>query len=192
MSNSWVRGALLTIAASGLSACLGGVDIPIPDMPALVTMGAPTDKSAASATANHAANKVASSGFRADQLLKPDCYTVEPYQPIRIARPQAGAPAASGSFLGAWGGGAWDGRVCHDLWIMEIGADGHVLMFDAHGPGYRQDATGFLRRGEMTADGRIRVRKGGAMVTYWIQDGMLYGERLSGQTLHRVVMRKKS
>ncbi|SDX42496.1 hypothetical protein SAMN05444336_10566 [Albimonas donghaensis] len=201
MRHSWMRGAFLALAASGLSACLGGIEVPIPDIanpfgmqtPARqVTVSAPTSKSEASAVAGHRSTRVASASFDRDALMIADCYTVDPYKPIRIAKPAPGAPGNAAAYLGQWGGGAWDGRVCHDLWVMEVSADGKVLMFDAHGPGYRQDATGFLRRGEITPDGRIRVRKGGAMVTYWIEDGVLYGERLSGQQLHRIMMRKKS
>lgn len=125
-------------------------------------------------------------------LIDPDCYTVDPYQPIRIADPN-GVPADMRPFLGAWGGGAWDGEVCHDLWIMEISGQGVALMFDAHAPGFHPDATAFTRRGEIGEDGRLRVRKGRARVEYWIEDdGRLYGERRQGQNIQRIILTRKS
>lgn len=178
MSISWARSALLTLVVSGLSGCLGADMLPsMPDIPKAFSFGSA---------------KPVVVEAKANPLIRPDCYTVDPYKPIRIAKPDPKAPAKSAAYLGQWGGGAWNGTVCHDLWVMEVGADGHVLMFDAHGPGFRNDATGFLRRGEITPDGRIRVRKGGAMVTYWIEDGMLHGERVSGAHRDQIIMAKKS
>lgn len=126
------------------------------------------------------------------KLIQPDCYTVDPYQPIRIAEPKDGVPATSSAFLGAWGGGAWDGSVCHDLWVMEVDPKGGVLMFDAHGPGFFPDATAFTRKGQITPEGRLRVRKGRAVVEYFIQDGMLFGERTVGGRTSRIIMTRKS
>ena len=125
-------------------------------------------------------------------LLQPDCYTVDPYQPIRIATPSAEVPENMKAFLGAWGGGAWDGSVCHDLWVMEVGSDGKVLMFDAHGPGFFPDATAFTRKGVIAKDGRLHVRKGSAQVEYWIEDGRMYGERKVGKRVQRIIMARRS
>ncbi|MEO0680974.1 MAG: hypothetical protein AAF192_11235 [Pseudomonadota bacterium] len=121
-------------------------------------------------------------------LIQPDCYSVTPFRDISIASAPDGASDAAKAFLGAWGGGAWDGAVCHDLWVLSLDADGQVVMFDAHGPGFDPDATGFTRRGEVGEDGRLRVRKGRAQVEYWVEDGRLYGERRIGDRLNRVIL----
>ena len=125
-------------------------------------------------------------------LLDPDCYTVDPYQEIRIAEPTGDVPSDMRPFLGAWGGGAWDGQICHDLWIMEIDGEGMALMFDAHAPGFHPDATAFTRRGNIGDDGRLRVRKGPARVEYWIEDGRLYGERKQGTRVQRIILTRQS
>jgi hypothetical protein len=126
------------------------------------------------------------------RVVKPDCYTVDPYNPIPISEPADGVPAEMSAFLGAWGGGAWDGAVCHDLWVMEVEPDGGVLMFDAHGPGFHPDATAFTREGRITEDGRLRVRKGRAVVEYWIRDGRLWGERVLGQRVQKIILARRS
>lgn len=126
------------------------------------------------------------------ELYNPDCYTVDPYQPIRIDKPAASVPDNMKAFLGAWSGGAWDGTVCHDLWVMSVDAKGNVLMFDAHGPGFFPDATAFTRKGQITSDGKLQVRKGPAMVEYWIQDGRLYGSRTIGLRTQHVIMSRRS
>ncbi len=123
-------------------------------------------------------------------LVRPDCYTVDPYQPIPISKATNGVPQSSAAFLGAWGGGAWDGSICHDLWVMEVSSDGAVLMFDAHGPGFHPDATAFTRKGEIK-DGRLKVRKGPATVEYYIKDGRLYGERHIGERTNRIIMTRQ-
>lgn len=87
------------------------------------------------------------------KLIQPDCYTVDPYVPPKIAKPRSDVPEEMRAFLGKWGGGAWDGRVCHDLYVLQVEPTGTVVMFDAHGPGFRTDATAFTRRGEIGEDG---------------------------------------
>jgi hypothetical protein len=127
-----------------------------------------------------------------DRVVKPDCYTVDPYNPVPISEPDPDAPDGANAFLGAWGGGAWDGAVCHDLWVMEVSSDGSALMFDAHGPGFHPDATAFTRTGAFTEDGRLRVRKGRAVVEYWIEDGRMMGTRTIGNRVQRIIMSRKS
>jgi hypothetical protein len=127
-----------------------------------------------------------------ERVVKPDCYTVDPYHPIPIADPNPDAPSDMNAFLGAWGGGAWDGAVCHDLWVMEVEPDGTAVMFDAHGPGFHPDATAFTRTGRIDGDGRLHVRKGRAEVQYWIEDGRLWGERRIGKRVQRIIMSRKS
>ncbi|WP_339951939.1 hypothetical protein [uncultured Albimonas sp.] len=126
-------------------------------------------------------------------LYQADCYTVDPYQPIRIEKPAAGVPEDMKAFLGAWGGGAWDGSVCHDLWVMNVDPSGNVLMFDAHGPGFFPDATAFTRKGRISPEGKMRVRKGPAVVEYWIaDDGRLHGTRTIGKKTQHVIMSRRS
>ena len=125
-------------------------------------------------------------------LIQPDCYTVDPYTKIRIAAPSTQVPQAMRAFSGVWGGGAWDGRVCHDLYVMQIEPSGTVVMFDAHGPGFFADATAFTRKGVIGEDGRLRVRKGRAEVEYWIENGRLYGTRRIGNRVNRIIMTRKS
>lgn len=125
------------------------------------------------------------------KLIQPDCYTVDPYVPPKIAKPRSDVPEEMRAFLGKWGGGAWDGRVCHDLYVLQVEPTGTVVMFDAHGPGFRTDATAFTRRGEIGEDGRLRVRKGNALVEYWIEDGKLYGVRKQRNHENKIIMTKK-
>jgi hypothetical protein len=124
------------------------------------------------------------------KLIQPDCYTVDPYVPPKIAAPRKDVPDAMSAFSGKWGGGAWDGTVCHDLYVLQVESSGTVVMFDAHGPGFSHDATAFTRRGEIGEDGRLRVRKGHAMVEYWIEDGRLHGVRKQRNHENKIIMSK--
>ena len=126
------------------------------------------------------------------KLIQPDCYTVDPYHPIKIHKAAKGVPDNMKKFLGAWGGGAWNGTVCHDLWITEVDPDGETVMFDAHGPGFTREATAFTRKGVITSDGHLKVRKGPAEVEYWIKDGRMYGERREGNLVYHIIMTRHS
>lgn len=121
-------------------------------------------------------------------LIQPDCYTVDPYQKLKIAKPPKGLPDTMRAFLGAWGGGAWDGAVCHDLYVLKVESSGAAVMFDAHGPGYTNDATAFTRRGQIGDDGRLRVRKGKAQVEYWVENGQLHGLRRIGTREAHIIL----
>ena len=127
------------------------------------------------------------------KLIQPDCYTVDPFKKLRIAKPPKNMPAKMSAFLGAWGGGAWDGHVCHDLYVLKVDKTGEAVLFDAHGPGFTNDATAFTRRGTIGEDGRLRVRKGSARVEYWIgEDGRLHGERRHGTYTARIILTPKA
>ena len=143
------------------------------------------------------AKKVAGDGAnltaaaKSNPLVQPDCYTVDPYVPPKIAKPRSDVPDDMRAFSGLWGGGAWDGRVCHDLYVLQIEPSGTVVMFDAHGPGFGYDATAFTRKGEIGEDGRLRVQKGKATVEYWIEDGRMHGVRRIGPLSNRIIMARK-
>jgi len=119
------------------------------------------------------------------------CYTVDLFEDVVIRAAPAGTAPEAQQLLGHWGFAAWDGEVCHDLWIMELLPNGNVVMFDAHGPGFRDDATAFTRRGTWTQDGRIQVRKGNANVEYFIRDGRMHGVRTRGSEIHRIIMPRR-
>lgn len=121
-------------------------------------------------------------------LIQPDCYTVDPFHKLKIAKAPKGLPDTKRAFLGAWGGGAWDGAVCHDLYVLKVESSGAAVLFDAHGPGFTNDATAFTRRGQIGDDGRLRVRKGSAEVEYWVENGQLHGIRRLGTREARIIL----
>lgn len=124
-------------------------------------------------------------------LMQPDCYTVDLFQQPRYVSPGSDVPATHGAYLGHWGGGAWNGLVCHDLWVLNVDAAGRVLMIDAHGPGFRADATVFERVGRIDENGRLKVRKGRAQVEYQLVDGELRGTRTVGGQTIRIRMNRR-
>lgn len=66
--------------------------------------------------------------------LSVGCYTVDLFDPYRINYPQAGVNPEHAKFLGVWKDGAWDGKWCHDLYVIDVRADGTVTVLDAYGP----------------------------------------------------------
>lgn len=154
-------------------------------------LGAAALAAAAAALAGCGSDTTASAP-KAAKLVQPDCYTVDPYKKLRIAKAPKNLPEKMRAFLGGWGGGAWDGAVCHDLYVLKVEPTGDAILFDAHGPGFSTDATAFTRRGVIGEDGRLRVRKGPAQVEYWIEDGRLHGLRTRGTHKARVILSPKA
>jgi hypothetical protein len=167
-----LRGLAAAVVVLALAGCSGGEES--------------ATRESASKLPNAAATNVSAS------LLQPDCYTVYIHGGVTYKRPGREVPADRRAYLGQWGGGAWGGTVCHDLWITDVGApnDGATVI-DAHGPGLYPDATAFRRPGYFDQDGRLHVKKGREEVEYWIEDGLMHGiRRVGGQTI-RIVMERR-
>ena len=110
------------------------------------------------------------------------CYTVDLFTPARIKVPGQDIPEAWRNFSGRWGGGAWEGEWCHDLYVLEIEPNGTVHVISAHAPlpAWGKQATAFRRTAQIDRDGRMRMRIGRTMVEYWLEDDRLHGHRDEG------------
>lgn len=107
------------------------------------------------------------------------CYTVDLFSPAPVIAPGAEVPESWRAFSGRWGGGAWNGEWCHDLHILSIAPDGAVVLIETHAPheGWGRPATAFRRRAQIDSDGRLRMAYGRTQVSYWQENGVLYGLR---------------
>ena len=128
-----------------------------------------------------------------DRTIKEDCYTVDLFTPAVITAPKADVPKSWRDFAGHWGGGAWDGEWCHDLYILSVGAGGEVDLIEAHAPheAWGKVASAFRRRATLTADSRLRLFYKGVRVEYWIENGRLYGARFEAGTERRVTLSRR-
>ena len=118
------------------------------------------------------------------------CYTVDLFTPARIKVPGREVPEEWRGFSGRWGGGAWEGEWCHDLYVLEIKPDGTVHVIDTHAPlpEWGKLATAFRRTGRIDDDGRLRLSYGHVDVEYWLQEGKLLGHRDEGRGLWEIAM----
>lgn len=110
--------------------------------------------------------------------LSPDCYTVDLFDPFTIRNPPTEVASEANKFLGVWMHGAWDGKWCHDLYIINVSADGTVDLLDAYGP-YRAaglEATVFRRKGKLK-DGVLTFHSRGGTVHYRRDGDYLVGTR---------------
>ena len=123
-----------------------------------------------------------------DKTVDASCYTVDLFTPAEVQSPASDVPAEWAAYLGKWGGGAWDGKWCHDLYVLDISSDGKVDMISAHAPfpEWGREATAFRRKGVITKDGRIRVFFKNVSVEYRLEGGRLLGERKEGGGLMRI------
>lgn len=128
-----------------------------------------------------------------DRTIQEDCYTVDLFTPAVIEPPASNVPKPWGKFSGHWGGGAWDGVWCHDLYILSIGANGEVDLIEAHAPHepWGKVATAFRRKATLTADSRLRLFYKGVRVEYWVENGRLYGARFEGGRENRVTLSRR-
>ena len=111
------------------------------------------------------------------------CYTVDLFTPTPIRTPGREVPEDWRAFSGRWGGGAWAGEWCHDLYVVEIRPSGEVTVVDTHAPlpAWGKPATAFKRTAQIDRDGRLRMAFGNTRVEYWLEDGLLHGIRNEGQ-----------
>ncbi len=110
------------------------------------------------------------------------CYTVDIFDEIAVRTPGPDVPEAWRGFSGRWGGGAWNGRWCHDLYILDIASSGAATVIETHAPlpEWGKPASAFRRTARIDSDGRLRMRFGRVKVEYWLEGDTLYGRRDEG------------
>lgn len=111
--------------------------------------------------------------------LKPNCYTVDLFDPYRLQYPAEGVSAEAREFLGVWRQGAWGGDWCHDLYVTAVYPDGTADVLDLYGP--KRDvgieATVFKRKGRIE-NGVLKLSSiGFAAVSYRREGKYLLGFR---------------
>lgn len=118
------------------------------------------------------------------------CYTVDLFTAVNFVPPGNEVPSEWRGFAGRWGGGAWAGAWCHDLYVLEIMPDGLVKVVDTHAPlpEWGKPATAFRRTARIDSDNRLRMRYGNTVVEYWLEDGKLLGHRDEGNGALRIAM----
>lgn len=123
-----------------------------------------------------------------DRTVDAGCYTVDLFTPSNITQPTDDVPAEWHGYLGKWGGGAWEGKWCHDLYVLSISADGKVDLISAHAPfpEWGREATAFRRQGLIGKDGRLTVRFKDVVLEYRLDKGSLLGDRRQGNAKMRI------
>lgn len=123
------------------------------------------------------------------------CYTVDLFSAAVVVPPSRDVPESWRGFSGRWGGGAWAGEWCHDLYVLEIRPDGTVIVVDTHAPlpSWGKAATAFRRTAQIDPDGRLRMQYGNTRVEYWIDpaSGYLKGHRDEGQGQWTIAMTRR-
>ena len=125
--------------------------------------------------------------------LSPGCYTVDLFDPYRIEYPAAEVPGDARKFLGVWKNGAWNGKVCHDLYVTKAYPDGTVDVIDAYGPnrGRGREATVFKRKGTVK-DGVLSFHSvGAAPVNYRLEGEYLVGSRIDAFGKYEITMSRE-
>lgn len=119
-----------------------------------------------------------------------DCYTVDLFTVAKIIPPAKDVPKEWAAYSGKWGSAGWDGKWCHDLYVLNIDASGKVDVMETHAPydAWGKKATAFRRKGWIGKDGRLRLTYSGVKSEYWVQGGKLYGLRKEGNGTLRIAM----
>ncbi|MEM7525116.1 MAG: hypothetical protein AAF360_15445 [Pseudomonadota bacterium] len=128
-----------------------------------------------------------------DKTVVADCYTVDLFTIAEVQEPEGDVPGDWRGYSGKWGGAAWEGKWCHDLHVLSIGADGEVEVMELHAP-YEQwgkQATAFRRKGFINDEGRLRLRYSGVDIEYWLVNGRLHGVRTEGGGEMRIALTPK-
>lgn len=112
----------------------------------------------------------------------PACYTVDIFDKITFHSPGKDVPEDWRGFAGRWGGGKWNGKWCHDLYVLDVASSGAATVIETHAPlpEWGKPASAFKRKGVIDKDGRLHLQFGKTKVTYWIEGDTLYGMRDEG------------
>lgn len=123
-----------------------------------------------------------------DLTVDAGCYTVDLFTPSAVTTPTSDVPTEWHGYLGKWGGGAWEGKWCHDLYVLSISAEGQVDVISAHAPfpEWGLEATAFRRQGFIDEDGRMTVRYKDIVVEYRLEKGNLLGDRVQNKAKMRI------
>jgi len=123
-----------------------------------------------------------------DRTVDAGCYTVDLFTPANVTTPSEDVPAEWRGYLGKWGGGAWEGKWCHDLYVLSITPDGKVDVISAHAPfpEWGREATAFRRQGLIGKNGRLTVRFKDVVLEYRLDKGSLLGDRRQGNAKMRI------
>ncbi len=127
------------------------------------------------------------------ETVDPSCYTVDLFTPPNFVEPNGEVPDGWRGFTGRWGGGAWAGEWCHDLYVLEVQPDGLVRLIETHAPyeAWGKPATAFRRTARIGDDGRLRLAYGRVQIEYWIEDGRLLGLREEDGRRQRIMMTRR-
>jgi len=125
-----------------------------------------------------------------EKTVVDDCYTVDLFTVAEIEEPQSDVPSEWAAYSGKWGSAAWEGKWCHDLYVLNIEPSGEVEVMSLHAPyePWGKTATAFRRKAFINKQGRLRVSYGDVDIEYWLKDGLLHGDRKEGNGLLRIAL----
>lgn len=146
------------------------------------------------ALAGCAPKRVATGPKLYDRTVDAGCYTVDLFTPSNVTTPTSDVPAEWHGYLGKWGGGAWEGKWCHDLYVLSINPDGKVDVISAHAPfpEWGREATAFRRQGLIGKDGRMTLRFKDVVIEYRLQNGSLLGDRVQNKAKMRIKLSQQN
>ena len=146
------------------------------------------------ALAGCAPKRVATGPTPYDRTVDAGCYTVDLFTPSNVTTPADDVPAEWRGYLGKWGGGAWEGKWCHDLYVLGISPDGQVDVISAHAPfpEWGLEATAFRRQGRIDKEGMLTLRYKDVVVEYRLQNGQLLGDRKQGGAKMRIKLSQQN
>jgi hypothetical protein len=114
--------------------------------------------------------------------------------PLDVVKPSTDG-AGRASFLGFWGDGKWDGKLCHTLVVESLSDDGAATVVYSHGTysGWNIRAPGFYRvKGRFEGDTlHLNFPTIGARAEYKLVEGSLHGKYFSGPAPVAIVMTRK-
>ncbi|MEM9099296.1 MAG: hypothetical protein AAGC79_12320 [Pseudomonadota bacterium] len=126
-------------------------------------------------------------------LRDSDCYTVDLFDPVQIKAPGSDVPVQYHGFLGEWGGGAWNGKWCHDLVIYEVRANGEVELLSMHAPNFEigYPPTVFKRTAVIDINNTLRLVAGDDRMVYNLDRQFLVGKRTGKRGDYQIALTRK-
>ena len=114
---------------------------------------------------------------------------------MAISPPATSVPSEFAKFSGAWGGGKWDGKLCHTLVVTQVDAGGAVSAIYSFGryTGWNIDRGDWFPTAGVIEDGELKLERfrNGARASYRFEGDKLRGTYRRGSGTSRVLLTRQ-
>lgn len=131
------------------------------------------------------------SAFIVSRSYAAECDTPLP-DDIKIVPPSASVPAKLAKFVGRWGPSKWDGKLCHNLVVEEVTADGKARLIYSWGilKEWRVNKANYRRWTFDIINNKLVGKPNNRIIIYSFVGDELHGIHQIGNIISKIVLKQ--